>query len=292
MHIQWFPGHMTKSIRMMQENIKLVDIVIYILDSRVPFSCLNPKFDQLIQNKKVIYVLNKSDLANQMETKKWISFFKSNGKNALALSSIKTNSSAVLKNEILKVMSETIEKNRNKGVYKAIRAMIIGVPNVGKSTLINNFVGKAHTITGDKPGVTRAKQWVKLQSGIELLDTPGTLCPAFENQKIARHLAYIFSIREEIVDVSELALEFLKEFAVEFPSELKARYNLDALSDNALENMEAIARKRGAIVKGGECDYEKISKIIFDDFRKGRLGNITLEKAGESVVEWLNYGRT
>ena len=283
MHIQWYPGHMTKALRMMEENVKLVDVVVYILDSRIPYSCINPKFTELIKNKKVIYVLNKSDLANKAETAKWIEYFKSLGNYAIEINSTKTNASLKIKRLILDITRDIIEKYKKKGALRIIRAMVIGVPNVGKSTLINNFAGKSRALTGDKPGVTKAKQWVKLDETLELLDTPGTLYPAFENQKIARHLAYVFSIREEIIDINELALEFLKEIVLIDETAIKTRYNIDNLSVNPLENLELIARKRGCIIRGGEVDYEKTSKLILDDFRKCKLGYITLERAGETV---------
>lgn len=280
-NIQWFPGHMTKSLRMIEENIKLVDVVIYVLDARIPYSSFNPKFNKIVENKKVVYVLNKSDLAFDGYTKEWLKYLNNENSFALSLNAINGSSSKLVINAIKTILQEKIENDLKKGVKKTLRALVIGVPNSGKSTLINTLAGSKRAITGDRAGVTKTKQWVRLANGIDLLDTPGTLWPAFENQQIGINLALVGSIKDEILDINEIVLSFIETAKIKFKKNLEERYNIVVEGSN-LEILEAIGRKRGCLVKGGEIDYDKASMIILEDFRKGKLGRITLEKPGEN----------
>lgn len=276
MLIQWFPGHMTKALRAMEEDIKLVDLVIYVLDARAPFSCVNPKFAEVIGQKPIIYVLNKSDLADEKETKKWQNYFTSQNSLCVLLNSTQTNSTKILLDKIRFLLQKKIQKYQNKGVSMINRAMVLGVPNSGKSTLINNFCGKYKAITGDKPGVTKGRQWVRIGGEFELLDTPGTLWPSFENQEIAKNLAYIGSIRDEVLDVPSLSLDFIEKISKTYPNLLKERYNI-SLEGEPLEILENICKSRRFLLKGNEIDYDRGSRAVLDDFRKGRLGKISLD---------------
>lgn len=277
MLIQWFPGHMTKAIRNMEEDIKLVDVVIYVLDARAPYSCVNPEFERLIGNKPIIYVLNKSDLADDEQTKIWQNYFCGENKECVLLNSMQTNSSKIIISKIEKLLKNKKEKYDKKGVVMVNRAMVLGVPNSGKSTLINNLCGKYKAITGDKPGVTKGKQWVRIGGVFELLDTPGTLWPSFENQEIAKNLAYIGSIREEVLDIPSLSLDFLEKIKKLYPEFLENRYNI-TLDGEPIEILEKICQSRKFLLRGAEFDYDRASHALFDDFRKGRLGKITLDR--------------
>jgi len=279
MVIQWFPGHMTKAIRGMEKDIKLVDLVIYVLDARAPFSCVNPEFAKLIGDKPIIYVLNKGDLADDKETNKWVSFFTTENTACIILNSTQSNSAKILTDKIKALLQKKIQKYDSKGISMINRAMVLGVPNSGKSTLINNFCGKYKAITGDKPGVTKGTQWLRI-GDIELLDTPGTLWPSFENTDVARNLAYIGSIRDEVLDISELALDFIAKIRERYPQSLVKRYNI-SLDGEPVEVLEKICNSRKFVIRGGEVDWERGSRALLDDFRKGRLGRITLDKIAD-----------
>ncbi|MBO7155830.1 MAG: ribosome biogenesis GTPase YlqF [Clostridia bacterium] len=279
MFIHWFPGHMTKAIRMMSEEMKVVDSVIYVLDARAPQSCINPAFDEVIGNKPRLYVLNKADMVSQKEVIKWVDKFRRQGYKCIYSNSISKADAPVIVKNLLELNEDLIERYSRKGVNKTVRAMVIGVPNCGKSTLINSLTKEKKTVTGNRPGVTRGKQWVAIGEYIELLDSPGVLYPDFKDQEKAMRLALIGSVKEDVVDCAELALEALKYFMKEHPEELINRYKLDEVKENALEVMEDIGRKRGVIMRGGELDYERIAKIIIADFRKGYLGKFPLESA-------------
>lgn len=279
MFIHWFPGHMTKAIRMMSEEMKVVDSVIYVLDARAPQSCINPAFDEVIGNKPRLYVLNKADMVSQKEVIKWVDKFRRQGYKCIYSNSISKADAPVIVKNLLELNEDLIERYSRKGVNKTVRAMVIGVPNCGKSTLINSLVREKKTVTGNRPGVTRGKQWVAIGEYIELLDSPGVLYPDFKDQEKAMRLALIGSVKEDVVDCAELAIEALKYFIKEHPEELLNRYKLDEVKKNALEVMEDIGRKRGVIMRGGELDYERIAKIIISDFRKGYLGKFPLESA-------------
>ena len=283
MIIQWYPGHMTKAFRLMEKEIKLVDAILYVLDSRAPFSCVNPKFPSLIGDKPIIYVFNKSDIAEKSKLDAWINgYFKRENTRCIVLDSTASGSGKRVESAIVDVCKTKIEKFKLKGIKPTLRAMVIGVPNCGKSTLINNLCGKAKTVTGNKPGVTKGKQWVKIASGIELLDMPGTLWPAFDNNRVARHLAYIGSIREEILDIPELALDFVGDIRNIDKNILEKRYSVtidDELSN--LEVIELICQARKYMLRGGEFDYDRCCASIISDFKQGKLGNITLEEFKE-----------
>jgi ribosome biogenesis GTPase A len=279
MLIQWFPGHMTKALRMMEEEIKLVDLVIYVLDSRAPFSCVNPSFAAIIGNKPIIYVLNKADLSDEKLVSEWAKYFSKadNAKSIFLDSTLSGSGKKVVENMKL-LLKDKLERNAKKGIILPLRAMILGVPNSGKSTLINNLCNKAKTTTGNKPGVTKGKQWVKIADNIELLDTPGTLWPSFEDEKVALHLAYIGSIRDQVLDTEELALNLIKELMISHPKAIESRYNFSIKDMEPLEVYEQICKVRGFILKGREYDYERGARAILDDFRKAKLGRITLDK--------------
>lgn len=277
MHIQWFPGHMTKALRMMEENIKLVDVVGYVLDARAPLSCFNPSFEKLTMGKPSLFILNKCDLADKGKVDKWLAYFKRLGKVCVTVSATNLGEASKIADAFAVLTKDINQKYKAKGVFKPVRAMIIGVPNCGKSTIINCLSGKKATITGNKPGVTRGKQWVRLASGVELLDTPGTVWSKFENQTIAQRLCFIGSIKDDIVDIYEVSLLLIAEMQQLYPAQLCARYNLQSVEGLPEELHTAIAKKRGFIVRGGEIDWERCSKAILDDFRKGKLGRVTFE---------------
>ncbi|MCI5497781.1 MAG: ribosome biogenesis GTPase YlqF [Firmicutes bacterium] len=280
--IQWFPGHMTKAMRMMEKEIKLVDTIIYVLDSRAPFSCVNPKFEKLIDGKPIIYVFNKYDMSDSSKVDKWVDYFKKENTRCVVLDSTASGSGKKVESAIRDVLSPKIAKFRAKNMNPTLRAMVIGVPNCGKSTLINNLCGKAKTVTGNKPGVTKGKQWVKIASGIELLDMPGTLWPAFDNNRVARNLAYIGSIKEEVVDIPELSIAFIDDIRQIDSGLLEKRYNiLIDTKDSNLDVLEKICESRKYVVKGGDYDYDRCSYAIISDFKTGKLGKICLERVEE-----------
>ena len=278
MNLQWYPGHMTKAFRLMEKEIKIVDAILYVLDSRAPFSCVNPKFETLIGDKPIIYVFNKCDIADKAKIDNWIKYFKKENTRCITLDSTSSGSGKKVDSAIRDVLKSKIDKFKEKNINPTLRAMVIGVPNCGKSTLINNLCGKSKAVTGNKPGVTKGKQWVKIASGIELLDMPGTLWPAFDNTKVAKHLAYIGSIREEVLDIPELAIEFIADMRAMDKTILEKRYSvvIDE-EDSNLEVLEKICFARKYLVRGGDCDYDRGCYAIISDFKQGKLGNITLE---------------
>lgn len=279
MLIQWYPGHMTKTKRLIEENIKLVDIVIELLDARAPHSTKNPDIDKLAGHKPRLIILNKADLADPEATKEWVNWY--SGSNVKVVPVIATSGKGIkdvtkLAEEMLK---EKIERDKARGrIYRPIRAMIVGIPNVGKSTFINTLVGKGTAKTGDKPGVTRGKQWVKIKKGFELLDMPGILWPKFEDQEVAMRLAYLGSIKDDILDVRELATNFLEHGNKYFKAKLEERYKIPIEeNEEPYEIFLAIAKKRGFIGAKGVIDEYRTANIIFDEFRGGKIGKITLE---------------
>ena len=292
MNINWYPGHMLKTKKQIIEDLKLIDVVIEILDARIPLSSVNPDIQKIVQNKKRIVLLNKCDLADDNETAKWIKYF--SNKNIVA---IKTNSALgnginQILEAIEKIMEKEIEIAKAKGIAnKRIRAIILGIPNVGKSSLINRLANKKSAEVGNRPGVTKQKQWIRLNNNIELLDTPGVLWPKFEDEKVALNLAYTGTIKDEVIDKVEVAFNLLQILYSKHRNNLFERYKLTQEEvDNVFiddENfftmnlLELIAKKRGAIVSGGNIDEEKISAIILNDFRTGKLGRITLERVNE-----------
>ena len=288
MNINWYPGHMAKTKRQITEDLKLVDVVIELLDARIPKSSQNPDIQGMVKNKKRIVILNKSDLADERETKKWIEYFKK--KNILAID-VDSNQGKGIKQvsqAIEKIMEDELKIQNSKGrIRKTIRVMIVGIPNVGKSSFINRISKKTTMTVGNKPGVTRQKQWIRIGNQIELLDTPGVLWPKFESEEVGLNLAYTGSIKEEILEKTEITYNLLKFLDENYSSDLYAKYKIseqeiDEIKDNpqyTLELMYLIGKKRGALISGGNIDEEKVAKIILDDFKNGRIGKITLEKA-------------
>lgn len=278
MNIQWYPGHMTKAVRMMQENIKLIDIVIELVDARVPLSSKNPDIDELAKNKFRLILLNKSDLADERLTECWENYYKEKG---FAVRRINARSGAGMKsltNVIQEACKEKIERDRKRGILnRPLRAMIVGIPNVGKSTFINTYVGKACTKTGNKPGVTKGAQWIRINKNVELLDTPGILWPKFEDQEVGIRLAYIGSIKDDILNVQELALRFIEYLKQEYPGTIAEVYKAEE-NRESYQILEQIAVNRQCRLKGDQLDYDKAAAMLLDDYRSGRLGRITLER--------------
>lgn len=274
--INWFPGHMQKALRMMEEEAKNVDALIYVLDSRAPFACLNPEFVRIIGSKPILYVLNKIDLADEKKIKEIKTKLPGENKLVIELNSTASGAIGLVTSSLNALCKATIEKYKNKGVNYFVRAMVLGVPNCGKSTLVNNLCGSKKAITGNKPGVTKGKQWVKLSNNIEILDTPGTLWPNLIDEGEARKLAFIGSIKDDVVEVEQLSLFLLEALLKTYPKELEERFSVQVENKTPLEIMEEIAERRKYVVRGGEIDYERTAKAILDDFRKGRIGKITL----------------
>ena len=286
MNIQWYPGHMTKTRRMMQETISLVDIVIELVDARIPYSSKNPDLDVLAKNKHRIILLNKSDLADPAATAVWEEYFVAKGFRVIQMNAVKGKGMGEVTDTARDLMKEKIEKLRARGrINVPTRSMIVGIPNVGKSTFINKYVGKVTAKTGDKPGVTRGKQWIKLKKDFELLDTPGILWPKFEDQEVGMKLAFTGAINDDILDAQTLAVKFIDHMMVRNSDCIKARYQIEFDSiDEPYDVLVQIAKARGFKLKGDEPDLERAAKILLDEFRGGKLGRLTLELP-EDIVE-------
>lgn len=283
MNYQWYPGHMTKAKRMMQENIGLIDLIIELVDARVPLSSRNPDLDELGKGKARMVLLNKADLADPRANKEWIAYFQSRGFHVLEMNSKTGNGIKNIQAAVQEACKEKIERDRKRGILnRPVRAMVVGIPNVGKSTFINSFAGKACAKTGNKPGVTKGKQWIKLNKNLELLDTPGILWPKFEDQEIGMKLAFIGSINDEILLTDEMALDFIAYAAPRYKSLIAERYSLEELGA-PLEVLSGIAANRRCFKKGEELDLEKAAGMLIDDFRSGKLGRISLEWPKEEV---------
>ena len=292
MNIQWYPGHMTKAKRAMKEDIKLIDLIIELVDARVPLASRNPDIDELGKGKARLILLNKSDLASEKQNEAWTAWFKKKG---FFVVKVNARSGAGLKQingVVQEACKEKIERDRRRGILnRPVRAMVVGIPNVGKSTFINSFAGKACTKTGNKPGVTKGNQWIRLNKTLELLDTPGILWPRFEDQRVGLLLAFIGSINDEILNKDELAMELIRFLETYYPQILPQRYlpdedkEVSSGSRTELEWFSQIAKVRGCLLKGGEPDYGKAAAIVIDDFRSGRLGRITLEFPPEEMEE-------
>ena len=278
MHFQWYPGHMTKARRMMQENIKLIDLIIELVDARIPLSSRNPDIDELGKNKARLILLNKADLAEDALNDEWISYFKEKGYSAVKVNSKKGGGIKSIQSVIQEACREKTERDRKRGILnRPVRAMVVGIPNVGKSTFINALAGKACAKTGNKPGVTKGKQWIRLNKNVELLDTPGILWPKFEDQEVGLKLAFIGSIKDEILQTEELAAELVKFMKSVYPGVLEKKYDIPAVED-IYGCLRDIAESRHCLVRGSELDTGKAAAILLDDFRSGRLGRITLER--------------
>ncbi len=279
-NINWYPGHMKKTRELIAENLKMVDLVIEVIDARIPVSSRNPIIDELVKTKKRIIILNKSDLSDGKPNAEWADFFTKQGNIVLSMNCM----SGAGVNQLYKLLSR-LQEEKNEGQIrkKPLRMMIVGVPNVGKSSLINRMTGKKSAKTGDRPGVTKGKQWLSLENGMQLLDTPGILWPKFEDPKVGLNLAFCGSIKDEILDVATLALELIKVLQRDYPQLLQERYKLEGMEEDALANMENIALKRGFILPGKRIDYERCGKTLLDEFRSGKIGNITLEQIQEGA---------
>ena len=278
MNYQWYPGHMMKAKRMMQENIKLIDIIIELVDARIPMSSRNPDIDELGKGKSRLILLNKADLADDHWNDAWISYFEEKGYAVLKINSKTGSGIKAIQGKVQEACKEKIERDRKRGILnRPVRAMVVGIPNVGKSTFINAFAGKACTKTGNKPGVTKGKQWIRLNRSIELLDTPGILWPKFEDQKVGVRLAMIGSINDEILDKEELA-EKLVEFLMQHKkSAIASRYELEQKYETSNDALREIAYNRHCLLKGNEPDIMKAAGMVIDDFRNGKFGRVTLE---------------
>ena len=288
-NIQWYPGHMTKAKRAMKEDMKLIDLVIELVDARVPLASRNPDLDELGKGKARVVLLNKADLADQRMNEAWTRYFQEQGFLVLKVNARSGSGLKQLNGVVQEACREKIERDRKRGILnRPVRAMVVGIPNVGKSTFINSFAGKACTKTVNKPGVTKGIQWIRLKLTLELLDTPGILWPKFEDQQTGLLLALIGSINDEILNREELAMELVRLLAEHYPQELKNRYPVEALEGEDRANgismaqaagiLEQIARLRGCLQKGGDTDTAKAASMVLDDFRSGKLGRITLER--------------
>ena len=278
-NLQWYPGHMAKTRRMIEENLKNIDVVVEILDARIPFSGRNPNFDDIIMNKPRLVVMNKYDLADASITDKWTKWYQNQGIRVIPISCATGLGINKIAPEARELIKEKIEKAAASGRNIGVKIMMVGIPNVGKSTLINRLSGKASAKTGDRPGVTRAKQWIRLANGLELLDTPGILPPKFEDQRVAVNLAYTGAIRDEIMEIELLAYSLLEYLRDNYRDNICQRYKLDDIEGLAgHEILELIGRKRGCVISGGEIDTERAANILLDELRGCKIGKITLEK--------------
>ena len=277
MNLQWYPGHMTKAKRQKQEDLKLIDLIIELVDARIPLSSRNPDIDELGKNKARLILLNKSDLADERYNEQWSAYFQKKG---FYVVKVNAKSGAGLKSiqgVIQEACKAKIERDRRRGIKnRPIRAMVVGIPNVGKSTFINSYAGKACAKTGNKPGVTKGKQWIRLNKTLELLDTPGILWPKFEDQEVGKRLAFIGSIKDEILNLEELSLELLDYIRTNYPGLLNTRYGIEE-EGTPVSLLEAVADKRKCLIRGQEIDYAKAAGIVMEEFRNGKIGRITLE---------------
>lgn len=283
MDIQWYPGHMAKARRQLQEELKLIDVVAELVDARAPLSSRNPDFDDLFNGKERVVLMNKSDLADPAVSKKWIAYYEALGFSATCIVSTEMKSKTAAMQVIERAAAPKVARMREKGVFKVVRAMVVGIPNVGKSTLINRVAGGKKAAVGDKPGVTRAKQWVKITPYLELCDTPGLLWPKITDQQNAKNLAFLGSINDEIIPLEQLASELAEKLLVLAPDKLCVRYPAITAEMGGEESLLQIAKQRGFLFPGGEPDAERASRVLLDEFRGGKLGRITLETPEEKA---------
>ncbi len=277
-NLQWFPGHMAKTRRLIEENLKMIDVVVEILDSRIPYSGRNPYFNDIIKNKPRLIVMNKSDLSDKALTAKWIEWYRNQGITVIPISCTTGQGINRITSEARALIQDKIDRDKEKGRTRTLKIMMVGIPNVGKSSLINRLVGKAAAQTGDRPGVTKGKQWLRIKGDVELLDTPGILAPKFEDQEVAKRLAYTGAIKDEIMDTELLAYSLCSYLAEHYPDLLCSRYKLNSVEGlEGYEILEKIGRKRGFVISGGEVDTERAANMILDELRAAKIGNITLE---------------
>jgi len=282
MNLQWFPGHMTKTRRMIEENLKLIDVVIELVDARIPLSSRNPQIDEIVKDKPRLLLLNKADISDAAVNKRWEKYFADMGIEAMAISSTMGKSLGTVTDKCRELLKDKLARDRERGIVnRPIKIMVVGVPNVGKSSFINKLSGKKSAKTGDRPGVTTGKQWIRLANGFELLDTPGILWPKFEDEQVGLKLAFTGAIRDEVIDVEELACHLLLYLRTNYPDALAARYKMtdnDGLDGlDGYELLQLLGRKRGFVISGGEIDTLRASSVLLDEFRGAKLGNITLE---------------
>ena len=278
LNINWYPGHMAKTKKQLIEDLKLIDIVVEVVDARIPLASINPDIQEYIKDKTKIVVLNKADLADENETKNWVKKYNSQGITAVEVEASNGKNIQAVVNKIKEEYKKIKEKYILKGrIGKAIRVMVIGIPNVGKSTFINSLAKRNTAKVGNKPGVTKQKQWIKIDNNIEIMDTPGMLWPRLDNQEYAMHLAFCGTIGENSIDNEEIAYYLLEYLIKNYPNRIEERYNIKIENKETMEILEEIARKRGAIVSGGNINMQKISDIILNEFRSGKLGRITIE---------------
>ncbi|MBO6061816.1 MAG: ribosome biogenesis GTPase YlqF [Clostridia bacterium] len=286
--INWYPGHMTKARRALEEDLKLIDVVVEIVDARAPLACRNPDFESLFKNKARVMLLNKSDLSSPAANREWAKHFSSRGVSVMEYVSVNSSARKNAVSFIERAGEPILKKYRDKGVSKTLRAMVVGIPNVGKSTFINKLAGVARAQTGDRPGVTRGKQWVKISPYLELMDTPGLLWGKLDDQRLAKHLAYIGSIRDDVMNVEEIAGLLLCDLDSLCPAELDARYKKLPQGEERLipETMlEGVARSRGFILSGGVCDTERAARIVLDEFRAGKIARVCFEDPSEEASD-------
>lgn len=277
--LQWYPGHMAKTRRLIEDNLKMIDVVVEILDARIPFSGRNPNFDDIIKNKPRLLVMNKSDLSDAKRTEQWIEWYKKQGIRVIPISCTTGQGINTVLSEARELVREKIERDAERGRTRTLKLMMVGIPNVGKSSLINRLLGKASTKTGDKPGVTRGKQWLKIKGDAELLDTPGILPPKFEDQELAKRLAYTGAIKDEIINRELLAYSLCEYLRDNYPAEVCERYKIkdDITELEGYEVLELIGRRRGFVISGGEVDMERAANVVLDELRSATIGKITLE---------------
>ncbi|MDF2882671.1 MAG: GTPase [Clostridiaceae bacterium] len=279
MAINWFPGHMAKTRREIKENLKLVDAVIEIRDARIPRSSSNPDVEDICENKPRLILLNKSDLSEAKITSQWIKFLSRENVKAISVNSLSGDGLKNIKPTLNEMLQEKHERKKQKGIVNIIdRVMVVGIPNVGKSSFINKMARNSIAKIGDKPGVTKSKQWIKTKIGIELMDTPGILWPKLDSEEVQYNLAFTGAIKDEVMDIETLALKLVERLQSTYPERLMERYKIQDLNEDSLENLNNIARKRGNVISGGEIDYNRVAVMLLDEFRGGKLGKVTLER--------------
>ncbi len=276
--INWFPGHMNKTLKQMQNDSKFCDCFVYVVDARCPKSCINPEFVKVCKNKPIIFVLNKADLVEKADIERAKQYFISLGHFCVSLNAVVSGSAKIILNEIKKVFAERIKSNKEKGVNFILRAMVLGVPNSGKSTIVNNLCNKARAVTGNKAGVTRSKQWLKVDANIEFMDTPGVLLPNFEREDYAYNLAFVGSVKDEVLNLADVAVKLIARLREINQDILNNKYSVEYNQNTLnLEILEKIAKKRGCVIRGGEFDLERAGRLLLGDFRTTKLGKICLE---------------